>query len=303
MNSVTRSDIEAITGFELHPFLKNRLATCNLDYFDLTEKEYNDYLINVISVLTGDITQSGEHRITEWERGWEENLKAFLNTRDTFDLVPKYHSKRKYVRWMKQIINPVNKNFDYNIHTIFVDSIVSHYLKDCLTIFEFGCGPGYHLVRLNDLMPDKKYWGSDWTKSSQHIIEEINSNIGTNISTVNFNFFLPNREFVFPENCGIFTVAALEQVGDKFKDFVDYILEKKPSICLHLEPIDELLNKDELLDFLSIRYFRKRNYLYGFLPYLEQLERLGKIEIIKKQRIFTGSYFIEGHSLVVWKVK
>lgn len=303
MNTVTPAQIERILGFELLPHIRNRLVTCNLDYYDLTETEYNDYLIDVISVLTRDITQSGEHRITEWENGWGENLKNFLNSKDTFDLIPKYHSKRKYVRWMKQIISPVNKKFDYNIHTIFVDSIMSHYLKDCSAIFEFGCGPGYHLLRLNDAMPGKNYWGSDWTQASQQIIKQINSNTGTNINAVNFNFFSPNREFVFPENCGIYTVAALEQVGDKFKDFVDYILEKRPAICVHLEPIDELLNKDELLDFLSIKYFRKRNYLNGFLPYLEQLEKLGKIEIIKKQRIFTGSYFIEGHSLVVWKVK
>jgi len=37
------------------------------------------------------------------------------------------------------------------------------------------------------------------------------------------------------------------------------------------------------------------------LPHLEKLEKDGKIKIIKKQRIYSGSYFIEGHSLIVWK--
>jgi hypothetical protein len=68
-----------------------------------------------------------------------------------------------------------------------------------------------------------------------------------------------------------------------------------------MEPIDELLDKDILVDNLSIKYFRKRNYLNGFLPYLESLEEKNKIKILKKQRIFSGSYFIEGHSLIVWK--
>ena len=79
------------------------------------------------------------------------------------------------------------------------------------------------------------------------------------------------------------------------------MLEKKPGICVHLEPIDELLDDNNLIDDLSIKYFRKRNYLKNYLPYLENLEKNGKINIIKKQRIYSGSYFIEGHSLIVWK--
>ena len=84
---------------------------------------------------------------------------------------------------------------------------------------------------------------------------------------------------------------------------VDFLLIKKPELCIHLEPIDELLDNDKLMDSLSIKYFRKRNYLSKFLPYLESLEKDGKIEIIKKQRTYSGSYFIEGHSLIVWRVK
>ena len=74
-------------------------------------------------------------------------------------------------------------------------------------------------------------------------------------------------------------------------------MDKSPDICVHLEPIDELLDETKLIDKLSIDYFRKRNYLNGFLPYLEELEKENKIEIITKQRIYSGSYFIEGHSL------
>ena len=70
-----------------------------------------------------------------------------------------------------------------------------------------------------------------------------------------------------------------------------------------MEPIDELLNDDKLIDSLSIKYFRKRNYLDKFLPYLEELEKNNKIEIIVKQKTYSGSYFIEGHSLIVWKIK
>jgi len=101
----------------------------------------------------------------------------------------------------------------------------------------------------------------------------------------------------------IVTIAALEQVGDNFQEFISFLLDKKPEMCIHLEPIDELLNTNTLIDNLSIKYFRKRNYLNKFLPFLENLEKNGIIEILKKQIIYSGSYFIEGHSLIVWRVK
>lgn len=300
---VNIDDIEKILGFKLKSKIIERFASLNLNFNNLSQEEFNEYLIDVINVITNDIVSSGAHRINEWEVGWGENYKIFFNTKNILDLIPKYHSKRNYVRWQGNIINPEDKRFDYWIHTVFVDSIISHYLEDCKNIFEFGCGPAYHLLRLTSLMPEKGFWGADWTKASQNIIQEINNNLNTSITGINFDFFNPNYNFEFPKNCGIYTVAALEQVGENFKPFIDYLLKKRPNICVHLEPIDELLNSKKLTDFLSIKYFRKRNYLKGFLPYLEDLESKGIIEIIKKQRIYSGSYFIEGHSLVVWKPK
>ena len=143
--------------------------------------------------------------------------------------------------------------------------------------------------------------GTDWAVSSQKIIGEINKELGTNINGINLNFFKPDYSIDIPENSGIYTIASLEQIGENYVELVDFILEKKPSICVHMETIDELLDDNVLMDSLSIKYFRKRNYLNGYLPYLEQLESQGKIKILNKQRIYSGSYFVEGHSLIVWK--
>lgn len=296
-------DIENILGFTLEKDIREQFCKCNFNYFPLTEKEYNDYLVDVVNVLMKDIVKSGEHRIDDWENGWGENLNKFIASNNIEDLKPRYHSKNKLVRWNKQVVNPECSNFDYNIHKIFVDSIIKHYLKDVNNIFEFGCGPGYHLLRIKDYFPTKNLYGADWTVASQNLIAEINSKLNTNITGFNLNFFKPDYSIQIPENSGIYTVAALEQVGENYKKFVKFLLEKQPTVCVHLEPIDELLDETQLIDNLSRHYFRKRNYLKGFLPYLEDLESQGKIEIIKKQRIYTGSYFIEGHSLIVWKVK
>jgi hypothetical protein len=65
----------------------------------------------------------------------------------------------------------------------------------------------------------------------------------------------------------------------------------------------ELLDEDNLLDKLSILYCKKRNYLKNYLSYLRELEKEDKIEIIKEQRLYGGSYFLEGYPIVIWKPK
>ena len=72
-------------------------------------------------------------------------------------------------------------------------------------------------------------------------------------------------------------------------------------MCIHIEPIEELLDKNILLDYLSIKYFEKRNYLSGFLSGLKKLEKQNKIKILKADRNNIGSLFIEGYSIIVWQ--
>ena len=295
--------IEEILGFEIPLESKKQYEEFDLTYEKLTESEFMDYLTDVVKVLMSDITKSGSHRFEEWENGWEGNLNSFVETGNVLDLIPKYHSKRSYVRWDGNIIKPNNKKFDYLIHTIFVDSILHKYCENVDNVFEFGCGSGYHLIRNSEKYKNKQFYGLDWTVASQNILKTSNEKLGNNIIAKNFNFFEPDRDIKIPRNSAVYTVAALEQVGENFKTFVDYLIEQSPDICIHFEPIDELLDSSNLLDSLSIHYFRKRNYLKGFLPYLEKLESEGKIEILKKQRIYSGSYFIEGHSLIMWRAK
>jgi hypothetical protein len=301
MKQITYKDLEKILGFEIELEVKERLENFNLQYRELNKEERDNYVLNVINVLTNDITKSGEHRILEWENGWGENLKLFQKNKKIEDLIPKYHGKNRIIKWMGEPVLPLTENFDYKIHICFVDAILRYYLNGVENVYEFGCGPAYHLIRMNNFNPKLKLNGSDWTNSSQEIIKEINEILDIKINGFNFNFFKPNYDIEIPENSGIYTVAALEQIGSNYKKFVDFLLLKKPKICVHMEPVDELLDDNKLMDSLSIKYFRKRNYLNGYLPYLEKLEKEGKIEILNKQRIYNGSYFIEGHSLIVWK--
>jgi hypothetical protein len=303
MCKINTNTIEDILKFKIHPKVSEMINDFNLEYEYLSKEERDSYILNVINILMSDISKSGKHRINEWENGWDENFKMYIHTKNIDFLIPKYHGKYNILRWKGDVIKSKTPNLDYKLHISFVDSIINHYVGDNKNIFEFGCGPGYHLIRLNDYNNKLNLYGCDWAKSSQMIISEINKNLNLNIKSFNFDFFNPDDNIEIPDDSMIYTIAALEQVGDNFKQFIDFLLNKKPNICINMEPIDELLDNNNLIDNLSIKYFRKRNYLNGYLPYLEKLEGEGKIEIIKKQRIFYGSYFIEGHSLIVWRPK
>lgn len=304
---ITYDELEDVLQSSLSSDLRKECESANLVYEEISDKDRDEYLLDVISLLFKnnihrDSKPAGVHRLQEWEKGWNENLDALKNGKDVKNLVPRYHGKHKLIHWRQRMIRPITSYFDYKIHCILVDWAVQTFLNDVENIYEFGCGPGYHLLRIRQYYPDVKLVGLDWTKTSQEIIEQIIANgIGENIEGLNFDFYKPDYSMHISQKTGFLTVAALEQVGENFEEFLQFILTKKPKICVHLEPIDELLDQDNLIDQLSIMYFRKRNYLKGFLPRLRELEKEGRIQIINAQRTYTGSYFIEGHSLIVWQ--
>jgi hypothetical protein len=160
------------------------------------------------------------------------------------------------------------------------------------------------LLRFGNFNPNTNLIGLDWTKSSQDIIQEINKlGINNKITGHNFDFYNPDYTINIPDSSAVFTVNALEQVGENYKEFIDFLLDKKPDLCINFEPIPELLDKESLVDQLCVLYSKKRNYLKGYLSYLEQLEQENKIEIILKKRLYCGSLFLEGYPVIIWKIK
>jgi len=59
MKQITYKDLEKVLGFEIDSEVKERVENFNLQYRELTKEERDDYVLNVINVLTNDITKSG----------------------------------------------------------------------------------------------------------------------------------------------------------------------------------------------------------------------------------------------------
>ncbi len=303
VKSLSVADFETTFGEKLTPYVIDHIKKYSFQYTEFSSAELDSLLIKIVSTLINpSIQQSGEHRIVEWEAGWGENLELLLRNPSNLELIiPKYFSKYSAVRWRGKFVRPISEKFEYHSLCITQDWLFDKYLRDVSAIYEFGCGTGHNLLRARQVNPTASLFGLDWAIASQRVINCIAaSGIDLNIQGRRFDYFEPDYSFALRSGSAIYTVASLEQVGSRWDKFLDYVIQKKPKVCVHIEPIAELLDASNLLDFLSIEYFKKRNYLSGFLIGLRHLEADRKIKIHCAKRTYIGSLFIEGYSVVVW---
>ena len=303
---ITVEELEEVVGFKISDQNKKLVNDFNLEYNELTQEERDEVILNAINILNDDkLEYAGKHRLIKWENGWNENLELLKENKNPNVLIPKYFNKYNIARWRGKYVKALTDFFDYKLQAILVDIYLHKYVNnDYQNLFEFGCGPAYHLLRFGEFNKNINLIGLDWTVASQNIIKEINKlNINTKISGYNFNYFEPDYNINIPENSAVFTCCSLEQINDNYKEFVNYLLDKKPNLCIHFENCNELLDDKSLVDKLSILYSQKRKYLSGYLTYLRELEKLNKLDIITAKRTYGGGYFVEAYPVIIWKPK
>ena len=176
------------------------------------------------------------------------------------------------------------------------------YLKTFDSIYEFGCGTGFNLAVLAQLYPKKKLHGLDFVSSSVDLINRIGDTYSWSITGHLFNMLTPDENFEIADNSAIFTIGAIEQLASNFEVFLQFIVKKSPKLCIHVEPTLELYDKNNLVDYLAIKFHRKRGYTENYLARLRELESNNIVEILKVHRPFLGSLYMEGYSYIIWRL-
>lgn len=300
-SKISVSEFAEIFG-GMTPRIEKKIGEFPLEFTYLSPSERDECLLKIVSGLVeSQFEVVGAHRQEKWEKGWGENLEAFKKG-EKDGLVPYYFQKDAIARWRQEFVRPVRKGFDYGALTIILEWLYERYMSDVPAVYEFGCGTGHHLLQLHDVNREAKLFGLDWAEASQKIIAEMVSRGQLkNAEGRRFDFFAPDHSFDLLPGAVAYTVAALEQVGDQHEAFVEYLLEKKPKLCVHVEPIAEVLDQNNLLDYLSIKYFEKRNYLKNFLTHLQLLESQGRVKIHDARRTYLGgNMYVDHYSVVVW---
>lgn len=261
-------------------------------------------ILEVLQKIRSDEQIIGAHERTQkWYEGWKENLDDFRSSEfDEKALVPKFVRPGNPIRWFQQYIIPKNDEFELQFIKVYLHWLAETYLSEVSRVHEFGSGTGYNLLAIAKIFPEKEYLGSDFVGSSVDLMNEIaGATKNIKLSASNFNMLKPNYNYSISANDGVFTFGSLEQLASNVEPMIKFLISKRPKIVVHTEPVEEFYDLGNLEDYLAYQFQSKRGYSSGLIGLLEDLERQGVIQIIKKKRLFFGSFFMEGYNHIAWR--
>lgn len=276
-----------------------------IDYWDLSSNERDNAIVEIMTKIETDVQKIGKAKRTKvWRDGWTESRNKFFKSNDYKDFIPKFIRPNKLIRFNQDLVKG-EAEFELKFYKVFRQWLFKTYFAKSDHIYEFGCGSNWNLIALAELFADKELHGSDFVQSAIDIGKYLSAVKGLNIDTRPFNLKKPDQDYRVQANSSLFTIGVIEQLAGEFESFIDWILfrQEKLNYCIHVEPTIELYDENNLIDNLAIKFHKKRGYTEGFLPYLQKLEKKGRIEIIKVKRLYFGSFMMEGYNLIVWKVK
>jgi len=295
-------DFERLLSVSLSSEAVKFVGNNNFLYRYAEDDERQRAIIRIVEFLLSEKRKSGPEYQEIWEKGWQENLDDFTKSGNLSDLLPKFVRKNSMTRFGGRFIVPEDPNFETNFVTVLRDTLFRANFADARSIWEFGCGTGLNLVHLASIFPEKELYGSDWAESSVQILEKLKSEFGLNLEGFRFDLFQPDLRFVerVPPDSMMFTIGAMEQLGENHKAFLDFVLLAKFKRVVHLETIYEAYDATTELGFLAKKYIEKRNWLRGYFSLLKEYEGRGALRILDHRKTF-GSFFHDGYTITVWE--
>tara|TARA_B110000240_G_scaffold17161_1_gene17546 strand:+ start:5165 stop:7036 length:1872 start_codon:yes stop_codon:yes gene_type:complete len=274
-----------------------------LEYEILHDEDRDNVIKSILEKINlKSLRVSGENNNEVWEKGWGEILEEISEKFHPDKIMPQYFDHHNIMRFDGHYIKAISSNFVYKYDQIIRKIIIKKYINT-KKLIEIGCGTGSGtLLAANLLSTDIELTASDWATKSQLIVDKISEYTKRPIKSVQFNMLDLKGwdELGVDKDSTIISFHALEQLGDNYKLLLNKLASQKIK-CIHLEPIVELYNNENLYDELAIIYHNKRNYLGSYLSEIKRLQKHGKAKIIKEQRISFGDRYHEAYSLIIWK--
>lgn len=258
-------------------------------------------LLDVVSKTS--LRRSGFGASAVWEKGWTQVLERVQERGFSFDtLAPQY--------FQGQFTFRVDREFYYSDipnSAYFLDLIVrDQFLRSCLSnhgrIVELGAGTGLNLLLLEQIWPGREILLTDWVKPSIDLAILAEQVVDLEVSAAQFNITTLDgweRLEVGPGDT-ILTTQSLEQVGPFHKPLINFLIQAKPSKCVHMEPIKEVYDPTQPVDATAIAYHEKRGYLDGFASYIGNLRDRGLVSEFNVTRLRYGNQFHEAYTIVEW---
>jgi hypothetical protein len=241
---------------------------------------------------------AGAHRLNDWEKGWSGD--GVYYSEDEYNNLPYYFKNNTHIRVNGLVYKDINGFAEVDLlralQVIIFKKIAAKHPYS--RVVEYGCGTGSNIKFLKEIFPSIEFYGSDWANSACENLIKNKILTKENVFKVNYfeesTFTSPNQEFL------AFTNASLEQTGDKYEGFMNYLI--KNPLCsggIHIEPIRELLDLSNDLNKQSFIYAENRKYLTNF----EKFMRSSGVDLILAKDFGLGSKFLSGYQVLCWKNK
>jgi len=267
-----------------------------IQYDELNSEQYKEYYELCLEMLNKKLE-------IDWQDDWFNVLQNLRTNNENVKSIirPKWFRESAFVNIQNCLSLTETPYVDWEYQLITRQMLFYTHLKDIENICEFGSGSGANFYLINEILQDKNFILSDISVTSLKIIEELKRKLNRNNLIYSNIDIEQDIDLQLPDNTAVITTSVLEQIGDNYKNFINFILKEKPQIVINVEPIVELLDSKNGFDNVMNLYCEKRKYLAGYLTELEKLEKQKKIKIIMKKRTMVSGTFIE-NSVLIWKV-
>lgn len=272
-----------------------------LRFVQIDDSGQADLEAEIAQQIAQGFTVVGEHRAEIWRDVWREQLEVFEQSNyDLEALNPKFFKGSAILRWQGKYIQSISDGFQLTFFEIFRDWLFRTYLSDVRHLYEFGSGSAFNIAAYARLYPDVPITALDWAPTAVRIADLLREKLGMKIEGRTFDFFARQQELELAPGSGVLTMCALEQTGERFGPFLDYLLASRPCRVVHMEPTVELYDTNLRHDALAAQYHRQRKYLTGLLPALQRLANERKIQLRAVRRLRFGSRFHECFTVIIW---
>jgi len=175
--------------------------------------------------------------------------------------------------------------------------------KDCATVVELGCGYGYNICALHDLIPDVQFLGGELSENAVVMASDMFRG-NPRVCVRAFDFLDPKTYALLDEAKGpltVFTCHAVEQLRSA-RPLLDELLARRNKVrcVVHFEPLPPV-SVTTMLGLLRQRYLELNGYNRDLLECLRSRE--ADVDVVTMRRDVFGVNPLNPTSIVQWEPK
>jgi|GEM_PF-2719246 len=275
-----------------------------LQYRVPQKDERDKVLLEVIQHIHNDqLQRSGAARIDAWRKGWGEIMEAVESGEFSYESFCPQYFKLDAVRFHGDYALFKDRLFEFALCHCVKSVLYANYIQDGDRIVDLGTGSAANIYLLLKLFPNSQVVGSDWAEPSVQLVDLISKTFGNRAKGARFDMLsLEGGDDLGPlDESVVLSVHSFEQLGAQWGPVLDMLLEKKPKLCIQIEPVLENYGDNDLLDTLAQLYHSKRGYLEGYKSELLKLKDAGQIEILDDRKLQLGTMLHDPYSILVWR--